>query len=117
MRKPALLAAVIIAVATLLSGCHGTTHARAHAVATSAIAKAQEARAQAVLDRCLKSHSLLTSSGRAGFESCALPASERASFGACLKAKALSGGVHLHGLKAEAKSAALACLLKAEGTS
>lgn len=113
MRKTLILAAILIAAVTL-AGCQSSTKTSAHALATSTVAKQQKAYAGRLLDRCLPGHSLLTPAGRTGFAACALPSGRRAAFGSCMKADALSTGLHLHGLGATAKTDAETCLVKAE---
>lgn len=83
MRKRNLLAVPVgIAAVAALAGCGPAHHPKVSSSA-SAVASADAAKEQALIDKCLASHSILTKGGRQAFYSCAAGGETAAQFQAC----------------------------------
>jgi hypothetical protein len=72
----------------MISGCHGTGHpGTASSLASNPVVKADVAREQAQIQRCLAKGTILTKSGRKAFLICADGGESSAKFEACATAQ------------------------------
>jgi hypothetical protein len=88
---PKIASAVVLAAAAavLVSGC-GSRHGRpaaASSLASNPVMKADEAREQAMLDKCLSQGTVITANGRKRFYHCADGGESAAKFEACATAQ------------------------------